>query len=496
MIKRLVCILLSLILLTGAAFALAEETVTEAPAVDAAPTEAPAEDAAPTETPAQEEPVLLATVNGEEIYSTDFYLQNILQYFLGQVDASSEADVELAQQNAMNYTIMIHCLAQQKAAEFGLNQFTDEENAQFEAEWDRVVEMYIPMVNTNITENSTEEEKAAARADAEAYLLENFLVNKDYYIQSQKESVIIERLVRKLNPVTVSDEEVTNYFNDLVADDKEEYGDNAAMYEFYTNYYNMDTYYKPEGYRGITHILLRPKQELMDTLADLNNRWEEQQSEQAAENVTENTEGTEPTAEPTASPEPVTEEMIKAAEAAVIADVQPKIDEIKAKLKDGASFDDLIQEYGEDPGMKDDTRRAEGYPVHADSIIYDPAFTAAAAALEKVGDVSEPIIGSSGVHILHYLRDIPGGPAELTDDIKEELREALQQQLDEEALTIALDQWEAEAVIAYTEAGDPWKMPEQEQAEEPTPEAAPAEEAPAEEAPAEGTPAPEVTPAP
>ena len=119
MIKRLVCILLSLMLLTGAAFALAEETVTEAPAVDAAPTEAPAEDAAPTEAPAQEEPVLLATVNGEDIYSTDFYLQNILQYFLGQVDASSEADVELAQQNAMNYTIMIHCLAQQKAAEFG-----------------------------------------------------------------------------------------------------------------------------------------------------------------------------------------------------------------------------------------------------------------------------------------------------------------------------------------------------------------------------------------
>ena len=38
-------------------------------------------------------------------------------------------------------------------------------------------------------------------------------------------------------------------------------------------------------------------------------------------------------------------------------------------------------------------------------------------ALEKVGDVSNPIVGQYGVHILQYLRDVPGGAVELTDEM-------------------------------------------------------------------------------
>ena len=152
--------------------------------------------------------------------------------------------------------------------------------------------------------------------------------------------------------------------------------------------------------------------------------------------------------------------MVEAAKKAILDSVQSTVDEIMAKLKDGTSFDALIVEYGTDPGMQDEANRASGYSVHKDSIIYDPAFTAGAAALEKVGDVSEPIVGMNGVHILYYLRDVPGGAIELTEEMKNEFHDDLLDQKRNAALNEAIDKWMEEAAIAYTEAGEAWKISE------------------------------------
>ena len=71
---------------------------------------------------------------------------------------------------------------------------------------------------------------------------------------------------------------------------------------------------------------------------------------------------------------------------------------------------------------------------------------------------------------------------ELTDEMKEEFRASLLSELRTEALNSALDEWMAESGIVFTEAGESWKIPAEETAEEtPAEEAAPAEEtAPAE----------------
>ena len=181
-------------------------------------------------------------------------------------------------------------------------------------------------------------------------------------------------------------------------------------------------------------------------------------------------------ATPEPTEEPVTQEMVDAAKKAILDSVQPTVDEIMNKLASGTSFEDLIKEYGTDPGMKDDATRAAGYSVHANSILYDPAFTAAAMELEKVGDVGKPVVSQFGVHILQYLKDIPAGAAELTDEMKAEFAELLLSEAKSEALTTALDQWIEEPGIVYTEEGEKWKFTEEAEEE--------AEEAPAEESPA------------
>ena len=514
MMRRLFCILLSLMLLVFASAALGEDTPASEPAETVAE-EATAEEAAgeATEEAAEEtaetpaEPVLLVTVNGEEISSDNAYLQNIISYYMDYASSygydTTDSDLlNTINQYSLQYTIH-SVLIHQKAAELGLDQFTDEENAEIEAtlkaEWAETVDSYIEQYNP-LPDNATDEDKAAARADAEAAILalgydEARFISE--YSEAEKENRITERLQNYLTAdKTVSEEDVLAYFEDLVREDQETYGADVATYEFYTNYYGQSSYYVPEGYRGITHILLSVDSELLNTWNDLSARLEEQKSsvdeeptevEPTEEEPAAEAEA-EPTEAPTPTPEPVTQEMVDAAEKAILDSVQSTVDEIKAKLAAGASFDDLIKEYGSDPGMQDDATRANGYAVHKDSILWDPVFTAAAMALEKIGDVSEPVVSQFGVHILQYLKDIPGGAVELTEEMKEEFRSTLLSEVRSEALNSALDQWETEADIVYSEEGESWKVPEEEPdesdeaAEEPAVEESASEEPAAEEA--------------
>ncbi len=117
---------------------------------------------------------------------------------------------------------------------------------------------------------------------------------------------------------------------------------------------------------------------------------------------------------------------LDALKTAAIAKLQPKIDEIQAKIASGEDFDKLIEEYGEDDGMKTEPTKTNGYYVSADSQMWDDAFTTAAMALQKVGDVSEPVLSQSGVHIIKYIADVTSGAVPL-DQVREEIKaEALE----------------------------------------------------------------------
>ena len=469
----------------------AAAAVAEVPAVEdevpAAVAEVPAAEA---ETPAaedeasaeSEEPVLLVTVNGEEIMSNNEEVEYWIGYYLYQLassgyDTSDPEMLNMVDQYAL-YNAMRYIVIRQKATELGLDQFTDEEKASMETaakeNWEQAVASY----TQGITDESTDDDKAAARADAIAALKADGYDEETYvsqFIDSEITNLLINRLMDNVSAgMEVTDEEIQSHFDELVEEDKATYAGDIGTYEFYTQYYQQPSYYTPEGYRGITHILLKVDEALLNTWKDLTARYEEQKNAEAeseaapAEDASDESapEAAEPAETPEPTAEPVTEEMIEAAKQAILDSVQPTVDEIKAKLKDGASFDELILEYGTDPGMQDEEARANGYPVHKDSIIWDPAFTAGAIALEKVGDVSEPILGQYGVHILNYLRDIPGGAIELTDEMKNEIHDELLDQKQSAALKTALEQWVAESDIVYTEEGEAWKIQETETATE------------------------------
>ena len=149
--------------------------------------------------------------------------------------------------------------------------------------------------------------------------------------------------------------------------------------------------------------------------------------------------------------EPVTQEQIDAAKAAIIASVQPTIDDINTRMAGGEKFENLIAEYGTDPGMLQAENLNNGYAVHMDSIMWDPAFVQAAFSIDTIGGWSAPSVGSYGIYIAYYLRDIPAGAVELTEDLKNDLQAQLLTEKENELFTAQLDEWYNAATIVFSE---------------------------------------------
>ncbi|MBE7043469.1 MAG: hypothetical protein E7399_08315 [Ruminococcaceae bacterium] len=195
---------------------------------------------------------------------------------------------------------------------------------------------------------------------------------------------------------------------------------------------------------------------------------------------------------------------------------QKVVAEVQEKIKNGANFDDLIKEYGEDPGME---QSPEGYVFGEGEMVTE--FYEGTKALE-IGAISEPVTTSYGFHIIQRLELNDEDYASYEENVKnmvmsEKFVEQLEaykkaadvkkksayKKIDVKAIMeqYKADYEEASAVIqeesakmqeeaAQQQTEDEAAVPEGEGSEE-----APAEEAPAEEAPAEEVPAEEAAPA-
>ena len=425
---------------------------------------------------------VLATVNGTELTWADVapVYDSLVSSYGNYYDLTDSANVELfravAMQNKINEVIM-----QAKIAELGI-ALTDEEAAAAEedaqSDWDNAISSYISQQHSDLTDESSQEDKDAANAEAVQYfndlgyspesLKENY---KQYALYDKLEATIVQ-------DVTVTDEEVEALYQELVESDRALYENDIAAYVDYNNYvdqmamyamyYGTDSsmdyaWYRPAGFRAVKHILLPVDAELMQTYQDLQARLEEQvesetegdEESAAAAAATEETADAEATAEPTE--EPVTQEQVDEAKAAILASIADKIDEIYAKIEEGVDFDELIAEYGvnedgtaSDPGMTSEPYKTSGYEVSSASTNYVAPFVEAAFSVDNVGDVSAPYISSYGVHIVMYIADIPAGPIEMTEAQREAKRTELLTSKQNELYTATMDRWNQEADITYT----------------------------------------------
>ena len=400
---------------------------------------------------------VMVTVNGAEVLREDVEIiaSNLISSYSSYYgyDTSDEAFVNAMYAYAVEYAVQLE-LMEQKAVELGMDQLTEEELATLKEEntasWNEIVDMYVSYYG-GVTEESTEEEVASARVSILA-MLEAMGYTEEIMLEDAINSAKLDKVeAYMIQGAEVTDDEVKAVFDEYVKQDEASYKEDVAMYEYMTGYYGQTSYYVPEGYRGITHILLEVDQELLDNYQALSAELEEGEEATETEASAETTEAAE-TAEATEEPKaPVTQADVDAAYAAIIASVQPTIDEINQKLSEGVAFADLVAQYGTDPGMEQEPTKTEGYSVHMDSIMWDPAFVKAAFSVNNVGDVAEPVVGSYGVHIVHYTRDVPAGAVEYTADIQLALYEEALSNKEGKLFSEIMTKWLEEATIVYSQ---------------------------------------------
>ncbi|MBQ4074308.1 MAG: peptidylprolyl isomerase [Clostridia bacterium] len=373
---------------------------------------------------AVEDPVLF-TFDEKEV--TLSQVENIL-FNLMSNGYLSDYDYE----TAIEYLIQ-NMLAEKQIEKLGLKQFTEEEMDAFRAEaqatWDSAVESNL----SYFLSEDTEEGRQQARETLEQYYY-SMGINLDVLVEDMVMQAAFEKLydvILEGKDIAVSEEEVRAAFADYVAQDQQMFEGNVSMYEMYSSYYGYVSMYMPEGFRGVTHILLDVDEELMNAYTAAQAALEEESEEGAT----------------------VTQADVDAALAAILESRKDDIDAIYNWLENGETFENLIGIYGTDPGMENEVYLKEGYAVHKDSITYDPVFTAAAFSekMQKPGDISDPVVSSFGIHILYYLRDIPSGAVELTDEIYAEIENYLVSTKTNTVYSEAMAAWRAEAQIVYND---------------------------------------------
>lgn len=380
---------------------------------------------------------VLVTINGSAVTRAEYEacLTDLQDLHAAQgYDVTDPIMIMVLQQLALE-TAMQYEVLNLKMAELGLTP-TEEELADaaqtaredFGLQVDMIVDQYGLYGMADI---STEAGRAAVMVEVLSQLEEMGITEASYIARAQLNTGYDKVYAWIVKDITVTDEEIRAHYDSLVEADRVAYATDVAAYEAMlennrmalmtgmTQYY-VDLYYIPEGYRVVTHILL--------------------QADDAA--LAEWTALTAHNADPAE---------IAAAQAAVLASVQPQMDEISARMAAGETFNALIPEYTIDPGMKDEATIAAGYEVHAQSTGWVTAFRDAAFTMAQPGDVSAPVVTNYGVHILHYVSDVPGGPVPYTDDVQALLGEALLTPRQDKQYQETVRGWLAEADIVYTE---------------------------------------------
>lgn len=330
----------------------------------------------------QEDDPILFTFNGQDYPAS--YVEKLLLAYEGNDYISSS----YAYDEAIDYLITNKLAPMAKAHDMGLDEFTDEElehiytlaDEYYEKYLDAYVEYYTAQIEVDADE---------LREEIRSYWNDigtTVEVARETHLFNQIKARLMEAL-----DVEITEEEILEVYNAQIEKDKAQFAENIPSFEYFTYYLDYDVWYMPEGYRAIQQILLVPDDDLLQDYKDQLDTDDEKKIQRAAK--------------------------------AMIKSRQDDIDAIYARLDAGEDFVTVMQEVSEDPSM-DEWVIENGYYVHQKNTVWPDSFAEASFSdeLENYGDyISEPVVSKNGIHIVMYFGDVPGGPTDLTDEIRENI---------------------------------------------------------------------------
>ncbi len=401
---------------------------------------------------------VILDVDGETVNKAVFH--NMVEYqlyqnqqmnsyyqMLGLTGSFSTDENTVAQEVLASYTNSL--VAKHKAAELGFDQMTEEENQEIQETAEKNYEELLTEIKDHYLADSASLDEAELRQKAMEYANENGMSTLENYLDSAK----IEKSVEKLRADTVKDvtytqEELQAKLDEEAAANKTTFESNPDYYGYYLNN-GTPVYYNAPGYRMVKQVLVKFNEEDNTALTEKNTELSQAKTalNDAQSALTEAAEDADKTALQAAVDEAQAKlDEVQAAYDALketaYANIQAKADEIYQKaIAEGADFDALVAEFNEDTGMP-----AAGYAVREGYSFFVTSFVDAAMALEKVGDVSEPVKSDYGFHIIQYSADITEGTVAL-ETVSDTLGAELLSEKQDQAYADALAAWVSEAKV-------------------------------------------------
>lgn len=244
------------------------------------------------------------------------------------------------------------------------------------------------------------------------------------------------------------------YMENYVEPDREKYENDIDLYDSEIALTNSEAFFVPEGFRYIKQIVLPLPDGFEDQLKPyerrVKNRLQDAQTvylelaDAAAEAET-----MEEFAEQKAAYKAAREKMEEARQAYLaklkeaVPQVQDTVDTIRQATEAGIRFEDSIKKYSIDQQYVE----GNGFQFHPNSKRWPEPFGEAIAAMEKPGDLSEPVASDDGVHIFCYMGDVPAGVHTLTDEERAALEQSALRAAQKKKLDELVQEWKADYEI-------------------------------------------------
>ena len=214
---------------------------------------------------------VVVTINGDAITVAELENNAQLLYNAGYVETYPDYDAALD-------SMIREAVVKDHLQKAGYLDFSEEELAAFnndaQAQWDQVVSSY---VERYLTED-TEETRAALKEQAEQYF-GAMGGSVQVLADDLKYQAAMDKLEEDLTGGYVpTEEEIQQVFDLYGAQYQAQYENNVGMYEFYTQYYGYESWYVPEGYRAVIHILLNVDADVLKAYTDAQAALDEAES--------------------------------------------------------------------------------------------------------------------------------------------------------------------------------------------------------------------------
>lgn len=372
---------------------------------------------------------------------------DVLKAFNGEVtDEDRQVLLDGTIQRAVDIGV-----AECKLKQLGKYDFTEEElstlqySAQqaFDQTWQ---ELY---------KRAQEEDVETTEAEITHWLEESGYTVNAYFREAQ----ITERQYRLVemycSDIVLKQSDVDDfYMENYVEPDREKYENDIDLYDSEIALTNSEAFFVPEGFRYIKQIVLPLPDGFEDQLKPYERRVKSRLQDaqtvylELADAAAE-AETMEDFAEQKAAYKAAREKMEEARQAYLaklkeaVPQVQDTVDTIRQATEAGIRFEDSIKKYSIDQQYVE----GNGFQFHPNSKRWPEPFGEAIAAMEKPGDLSEPVASDDGVHIFCYMGDVPAGVHTLTDEERAALEQSALRAAQKKKLDELVQEWKADYEI-------------------------------------------------